>query len=268
MDVTGELVFLKLGGSLITDKARPFTARLEVLRRLANEVSEALKLSPNIRLLIGHGSGSFGHQVAAQYGTHRGVASEREWRGFSEVSAAAARLNRLVSDIFLAAGVPTLTLQPSASAKCRAGELISIESGPIQESLARGLVPLLYGDVALDEEWGGTIVSTEMLFEFLAAVLDPHRILLVGADEGVKDGEGSVVPQLTPRSLPSLLPSLAGSEATDVTGGMLDKVERMCNLVATRSDLVVHIITGNKVGLVQQALGDPSFSGGTRILST
>jgi isopentenyl phosphate kinase len=263
-----ELLFLKLGGSLITDKAQPFTPRLKVLKRLASEVAEAVQSFPTKKLLIGHGSGSFGHQVASQFGTRNGVRDGREWRGFAEVAAAAARLNRLVSDTFLQAGVPVLTLQPSASATCRAGELVSIEAGLIQAALARGLVPLLYGDVALDKEWGGTIVSTEMLFVFLARILEPDRILLAGVDEGVMDGKGSVVPRLTPPSLPGLLPVLAGSEATDVTGGMLDKVQRMCDLVKAQSDLVIHIFSGYEAGLVRQALEAPTFSGGTRIFSS
>ena len=34
----GELVFVKLGGSVITHKTKPETARLEVIARLAREV--------------------------------------------------------------------------------------------------------------------------------------------------------------------------------------------------------------------------------------
>ena len=45
-DVNPSFVFLKLGGSLITDKTRPHTPRLEVLRRLAGEVAAARQRFP------------------------------------------------------------------------------------------------------------------------------------------------------------------------------------------------------------------------------
>ena len=37
-----ELVLLKLGGSVITDKHRPFTAREDVIRRLGREIRQVL----------------------------------------------------------------------------------------------------------------------------------------------------------------------------------------------------------------------------------
>ncbi|MFN3762874.1 MAG: hypothetical protein ACK4WK_06715, partial [Anaerolineae bacterium] len=78
-----ERVFLKLGGSLITDKSSPYTPRPEVIRRLAEEVREALEARPDLELVVGHGSGSFGHAAAAPYGTRQGVRTPREWRGYA-----------------------------------------------------------------------------------------------------------------------------------------------------------------------------------------
>ncbi len=74
-----ELVFLKLGGSLITDKKRPHTPRMDVIRRLAREIAAARNIRPDLQLVLGHGSGSFGHIPAEKYGTHQGVKSPSEW---------------------------------------------------------------------------------------------------------------------------------------------------------------------------------------------
>lgn len=260
-----ETVFLKLGGSLITDKARPATPRRRLIRRLAREVGLALQETPDLRLLIGHGSGSFGHQVAARYGTQQGVQTAAQWRGLAEVAAAAARLNRIVADAFLEAGVPVLCLPPSASARCRDGGLLYLETRPIVEALTRGLVPLIYGDVALDEARGGTIVSTELLFTYLTPMLRPTRILLAGAAAGVLDGEGRVIPHITPGELPALRGVLGGARETDVTGGMADKVTRMAELVAGQPGLEVRVFSGLRAGQVYRALTDPDAAIGTRI---
>ncbi|MDP7545201.1 MAG: hypothetical protein QGG31_05450, partial [Anaerolineales bacterium] len=56
-----KLVYLKLGGSLITDKHDERTPQRSTLRRLAREIVAGMEQRPHISLLIGHGAGSFGH---------------------------------------------------------------------------------------------------------------------------------------------------------------------------------------------------------------
>ncbi len=260
-----ERVFLKLGGSLITEKSRPYTPRTEVIRRLAEEVREALEARPDLELVVGHGSGSFGHAAAAPYGTRQGVRTPREWQGYAEVAAAAARLNRIVTDLFLEAGVPVLSLQPSASARCRDGELVYLETAPLRTALDRRLVPLIYGDVALDEVRGGTIVSTEDLFVYLTPILSPRRILLATRVAGVLDAGGRVIPAMAPADLLALRPFLRGARGTDVTGGMADKVERMAALVERHPGLTVQIFSGEIPGTVSSVLTDADTPSGTRI---
>jgi isopentenyl phosphate kinase len=258
-----ELVFVKLGGSVITDKTQPETARSDVIARLAAEVSRSLAARPDLRLVLGHGSGSFGHVSARQYRTVEGVSTPADWRGFATVAAVAARLNRIVTDLFLAAGIPVWSLQPSASARCRARELVSLEADPVGEALAQGLVPLVYGDVALDEVQGGTIISTEQIFVNLARRFRPVRLILVGAVDGVfrgdpmRDPAVPLIPEISARNWPEVQAALGGSHATDVTGGMLSKVERMLGLVRELPELVVHLISGERAGALEALLRDP-----------
>ena len=228
---------------------------------------QALDERPDLRLLLGHGSGSFGHQAAAPHGTRDGVRTPQQWRGYAEVAAAAARLNRLLSDALLEAGVPVLGLQPSASARCRDGVLLHLETAPVLNALAHGLVPLLYGDVALDEVRGGTIVSTEDLFVYLAGLLTPQHIILAGEVPGILDRWGEIIPRVSPATFPSVRCLLSGSHGIDVTGGMLDKATWMIGLVAHQPDLVVHILSGLEAGRVHHALLDPWQPLGTRIAS-
>ncbi len=257
--------FLKLGGSLITDKTRPYSARHEVLARLAAEVRQALDVAPGLRLLIGHGSGSFGHWAAKPYGTLQGVYTPVEWRGYAEVAAAAARLHRIVADAFLEAGVPVLSVQPSASARCHDGKLEYLDTRPIHAALAHGLVPLVYGDVALDNVRGGTIISTEDIFLFLARELHPARILLLGEAPGVLDLDGTVIPSITPATLSTVSRALAGSAGVDVTGGMATKVAQMVELVQHYPDIQAHILSGAEPALLVRVLLDPDLRVGTRI---
>ncbi len=262
------LVFIKLGGSLITDKSVEATARPDVIRRLAEEVRRALDRCPDLSLVLGHGSGSFGHMVARRYQVQRGCT---EWNGYALTSAAATRLNRIVVDAFLGAGVPVVSIQPSASARCRAGQLIELAIHPIQELLRHSLVPLVYGDVALDEEWDSTILSTEAVFVYLARVLRPQRILLLGELEGVHAADPRLDPQA--RLIPVIGAShgedaeeaLGGSHAVDVTGGMRSKVHLMTDLVRELPQTQVRLLSGLRAGLLERVLTDPGLSPGTLI---
>jgi isopentenyl phosphate kinase len=267
-----ELIFVKLGGSVITEKTTAETARPETITRLAREVASALAARSGLRLVLGHGSGSFGHLVAQRHGTRGGVHSEADWQGFAEVAAVAARLGRIVTDAFLAVGVPVWSLQPSASARCRGGELVSLEIAPVERALAQSLVPLLYGDVALDELKGGTIISTEQIFAYLARHLHPARIILIGEVDGVFEGDplhdplAGRVPEIGAENWDRVRTVLGGSHGWDVTGGMLSKIEEMVELVRSLPGLQVHVLSGRRTGALETALVSPSeMRGGTVI---
>ena len=259
------MIFVKLGGSLITDKGRPYTARHKVIARLASEMRQALDAAPDLRLLIGHGSGSYGHWAAKPHGTRQGVRTPAQWYGYAEVAAAAAHLNRIVTDALSEAGVPVLGVQPSASARCHDGTLAYLDTHPIHAALAHGLAPLIYGDVALDDARGGTIISTEDIFTFLVEELPPAHVLLLGEVDGVLGSDGAVIPTITPDSFRDLRHVLNGSAGVDVTGGMADKVARMVELVQRYPKMQVHIFSGNEPGLLTKFLLNPTVHAGTLI---
>ncbi|MBI3536871.1 MAG: uridylate kinase, partial [Chloroflexi bacterium] len=170
------LIFLKLGGSAITDKTREATARVDAIQNAARTIKRALNANPSRKLLIGHGSGSFGHFAAQK----SGFGQRGNWRAYAQTGARASQLTRIVTDIFIAEGIPIVAMQPSASARCRDGQLIELATTPIQTALAHNLIPLVHGDVAFDETREMTIASTEMIFAYLAPILKPSRIILAG----------------------------------------------------------------------------------------
>ena len=255
---TQGLQFLKLGGSLITDKTRPHSARQEVLERLAGEIAAARRGNPALRLILGHGSGSFGHVPAGRYGTRQGVSTPEEWGGFVEVWREAIALNRLVVDVLGAAGLPAVPFSPVASVLSNDGQVAAWNLAPLKSALEAGLLPVVYGDVVFDSALGGTILSTEDLFAYLALHLRPTRILLAGLEPGVWADFPHctrLVQEITPENLSEVAPAIGGSAATDVTGGMGGKVTQSLELVARLPGLQVCIFSGEERGLVERALG-------------
>ena len=118
-----KMVFLKLGGSLITEKSKQSTPRLDVIQRLAYEINAAKTENPEFRLLLGHGSGSFGHKAADKYGTRQGVETPEQWAGFAEVWLQASALNRLVIKQLHEAGLPAIAFPASARALVKDGQV-------------------------------------------------------------------------------------------------------------------------------------------------
>ncbi len=261
-------IFLKLGGSLITDKTKVEHARTRTIRRLALEIQAAREARPDLHLVLGHGSGSFGHVAAQKHGTRQGVTDPAGWRGFAEVAAAAARLNQIITDVFVSAGVPVISLPPSVSARCEDGVLLYLDVETIRTALANGLVPVVQGDVAFDRVRGATIVSTEDVFLYLAQELQATHILLAGEVAGVyeqAEPDGAIVPVITPDNLIQYAGALGGSRGADVTGGMAGKVNQMLEVVRRQPAIEVRIFSGAVGGNVKRLLIDPSTAIGTTI---
>ena len=251
------LLFLKLGGSLITEKDRPHTHRPEVLARLSDEIATALSVSPNLRLLIGHGSGSFGHVAAQKYHTREGVTSEADWKGFAEVWHEARALSQIVIEALYHAGVPVIAIPPSAMMLARDGTPAGWEIHVLESALQAGLVPVVNGDVVFDTERGGTILSTEDVFSVLAFALSPKRILLAGIETGVyADFPACLhrIEHLTAATFGSYVKGIGGSASVDVTGGMRQKVELMLHLTTQVPGLEALIFSGMEPDNVRIAL--------------
>ncbi len=259
------MIFLKLGGSLITDKTGVEKVRHESVRRLAQEIAAARVENDDLQLLIGHGSGSFGHVAAAKYDTRSGVHTADQWYGFAEVSSAASRLSKIVTDALLAAGVPAISFQPSATAVCEDGRITQLSTTSIHHAFEYNLVPVIHGDVAFDTKRGGTIISTEEVMMALAEELRPSWLLLAGITDGVYDNQQQVIPTITSANFAQIQPALSGSHGTDVTGGMASKVQMMLDLVEGHPHLSIRIFSGLQNGLLKTLLLQPDSSVGTLI---
>jgi isopentenyl phosphate kinase len=252
-----KLVFLKLGGSLITDKSIAHTARVKVITRLASEIKQALEDQPENNLIIGHGSGSFGHIPADKYGTRQGVKTTTDWQGFWEVWREAHELHQIVLNEFSKSDLKCIGFPPSTSIRTKNHQVHSWDTAPLRQALEHGFVPVIYGDVVFDEEIGGTILSTEELFIHLAKELRPKRILLAGDLEGVFADfptNKQLIPKIDGKNIDSILKITSGAIAKDVTGGMLSKVESMWDLCKKYPKLQAQIFSAKEPSVLYSVL--------------
>lgn len=264
---------IKLGGSLITDKSQAKSFRSDIVRQVARQIARIRNSDAQRRIILGHGSGSFGHFEARKHGTADGVRTDQERLGFAQVGAVAAELSVLVLKELIAAGLPAMRFQPSSTMISRNRQIIAFDVRALALALDRRIVPLIHGDIALDETTNGTIVSTESIFSHVVGPLQVRRIILLGEVAGVLDSKGELIPCIRPSSFHEAHAALAGSGGVDVTGGMRQKVETMVHIVREHPSLEVTIADGRREGVLLDLLvnrreigtricGDPSF--GTR----
>lgn len=259
-------VLLKLGGALLTDKAGHEAVRHDVVARVAAEL--AAWFDGGRPLVVAHGSGSFAHRAAARAGFPAAFSPA----AFAAVAASAARLHRVVVDALVGAGLPAVGVPGGAVAALDDGRVAAVRSDLVGDLVAAGLVPVTYGDAALDRRRGGGIASTEPILVALAAPLGVGRLVFATDVDGVFDrdpaahADARCFDRLTPGETPWAT-GAAGARAgvTDVTGGMDAKLAAAFEAVVQRPGVTVRIVSGLRPGALAAALDGRADAGGTLI---
>jgi isopentenyl phosphate kinase len=252
-----QLLLLKLGGSVITDKSQPYTAKTDHIHALAKVLKQS-----TTPLIISHGSGSFGHTSAAKYGGMHGYNSKI---GIATVANDAMTINSIVTSILIKEGLPAISLRPMSFLTSKNGKLAETFFSPLQLLLQQGLTPVVYGDVVMDQTWKTTIFSGETTLNHVALYLKrqyaPQVIELCDVP-GVLDAENNVISEITSQTWSSVKSLSVKQTEHDVTGGMLHKVEEALHLA--KHGILTHIIDGRDPHVLEKVLED-NDQVGTRI---
>ena len=256
------LILIKLGGSVITDKSREYFAREANITRLAKEIKGASKTFKGA-MIIGHGSGSFAHTPASLYKTKEGLVNSKSLFGMCVTEEAARLLNSIVIKKCISQKLSVFSFSPASFLSSDAKVYLKSYIDPVKKALEIGVIPVVYGDVIIDKKIGCTIFSTEKVLSILAKKLQKDykiRIIYVTDVDGVYNEKGKVVPQISDKNFKSLRPSIVGARGVDVTGGMVHKVEEALNL-AKKTGIKTLIINGTKKNLLRNAILDKKTEG-------
>lgn len=241
------MIFLKLGGSLITDKSKPFTVNWSALETAVKSIGEI-----DDRLIVGHGGGSFGHFVAKEY--------EGFVEGFFKAREAMAKLNNIVVSSLIAKNIYAVGFPPSCFTICKGGKIEQMNYDALKMA-TKYYVPVVHGDVILDRELGYTILSTEMVFRELAKRLKPRKVLLASNSAVMFDDEP--VKEIADWNYRDVMTKVTGTE-NDVTGGMRGKVIEAAKISA-QTKTEVYIFDGSSPGAIKRAW---KYGEGTRVRVT
>jgi isopentenyl phosphate kinase len=215
-------VVLKLGGSVVTDKAGDCAIRADRIAACAGEIAQR----PGVQVVLVHGAGSCGHPQAQRHRLDRGI-PPGDIAGIPETHSAVERLNAAIVEALREAGREAVGIHPLGHCIAADGRLRDPDWRPVGLLLSLGVTPVLHGDVVTDTVRGASIVSGDQLVASLARALSPDRVGLATDVPGVLGKGGAVVERI--RRGEAGVPA-GGSRNTDVTGGMEGKLGELLAL--------------------------------------
>lgn len=258
-----EIVLIKLGGAIITNKEVPMMVRFDILNRLASEIAQARRQTNDL-YIVGHGQGSFAHAPALRYKTIDGFVSNDSVIGMAVTQDSAAQLNRIVVKNFLKEQMPAVSFLFSNSLVTKNKQAQHWCGSVLINYLEKGLLPITGGDVIVDEEIGCTIWSTEKVLSYIALNLPTdnykvNKIIHVTEVPGVLDSNNQIIPEITRQNEVQVKQLMRSTKGFDVTGGMWHKIEESLQLADKGISSI--IVSGTRKGALLNCLIGSDYEG-------
>ncbi|KKP71738.1 MAG: Aspartate/glutamate/uridylate kinase [Candidatus Roizmanbacteria bacterium GW2011_GWA2_35_19] len=189
-----KMIFIKFGGSIITDKNQEEKVNLDSIDNLSKQVSEILNKEKDIKIMIGNGAGSFGHMQVERYKLNNGVKTSVQKLGVTKVQELVARLNQMVVKSLTKHNLPAVSIKPSSIITTSDKKIHNLPMDPLINYLNEK-------DIKID------------------------KIIFCGSTKGVLDLNGNTISEITKKSFPNIKNVFFENRYADVTGSMKKKVE-------------------------------------------
>jgi len=272
------MIILKLGGSILTKKdLKKAEVNYANLDRIATEIKDAftdINVNQDLSegLVIIHGAGSYGHPPAKKYKIgepfEKNQYSQRRI-GFSKTQNCVKKLNTIICESLINHEIPCVAIQASSFITTKNKRIKSFNLSLIKKYLEEGFVPVIYGDVVLDEELKIAVLSGDQILQYIAKNLkirdskSNKKVVILGTDvSGVftknpkKYDDAKHIPKL------SSLDEIEKFDSTtniDVTGGMIGKIKELLQLAEI--GIESKIINANESGAISNALLNKKVEG-------
>ncbi len=225
-----DILVLKLGGSLLTDKSTPFKLKADVIERVATEIKECIDLTLIKNLVIVHGVGSFGHPPVLQYNLHKGFKDKDQLISMSKTQQIVNKLRKAIASKFIDKGIPINVMHASSMVVGNKMVITDHTFESLKGFLSLGMVPLIGGDMMYDSSMGFSVCSGDQLAVLLSHVLNAERLMFATDVLGVYDQDpqlgtkAQLLKELNINDLDNVLKNLDGSSKADASGRMQGKL--------------------------------------------
>ncbi|MFW9909053.1 MAG: isopentenyl phosphate kinase [Candidatus Thorarchaeota archaeon] len=226
-----EVTVIKLGGSLLTDKTKPYTYRKEVLESVAHEIRECIDAKLIDRLVLLHGVGSYGHPPVLEHKLYKGFLGEEQLLPLSKTQEEVGEFRHIIVREFQKAGVPICLMYPSSMMKSDTMHITHHFLDPVKGFLSVGMVPLMGGDILIDSAMGWSVASGDQMAAIVAAELRAKHLIFVSDVKGIYDSDPKVDPDahliesIDLSNLEAALSRMGKSGVVDASGAMKGKLK-------------------------------------------
>ncbi|MHA1720701.1 MAG: isopentenyl phosphate kinase [Promethearchaeota archaeon] len=259
------VIIIKLGGSILTDKNKPYSFKKEVFQNLISDISKHYHSSNSPKLIIVHGAGSFGHPIAKNYSIQKGLNQniQNQIFGLTKTHQSVKKLNMKIVDGFSSQDIPALSLTTSSVFFQGEKGIKFIGIDHIISLLELDIIPILFGDIILHFKKNFSIISGDrVIYEICKSFSNiPNvkyqidKIIFCFDQDGIiilnNEKESKVIQNINSKDLNQL--SLKNiKESIDVTGdikGKLEEIKKICAL-----GIPVQLINGKREKLLIKAL--------------
>ena len=230
------MIILKIGGSILTNKdSSKSEVNADGLKRIASEIKNSLNNSYKDLIFV-HGAGSFGHPPAKKYKIGEKFNKAEYFEkciGFCEIQNEVKKLNMLICDVFIKQKLPVISIPASSFITASNKRIVNGNLDFFKKYLNKGFIPVIYGDVVLDDELEFSVISGDQIVQYLAKNLNPDKVILGTDVDGVYNKNPKTHDDaIFFESFSSMddLDILEGTTNTDVTGGMVGKIKELLYL--------------------------------------
>jgi isopentenyl phosphate kinase len=226
-----ELTIIKLGGSLLTDKTKPYTYRKEVLQSVAREIAECLDEGLIESLVLIHGVGSYGHPPVLEHKLHKGYLGPEQLLPLSKTQEGVATFRHIIVKELQNVGIPVCLLCPSSMVTSEKMQMTNYFLDPLKGFVSFGMVPLLGGDILIDSFMGWSIGSGDQLAVIIAKELGAKRLLFASDVSGVYESDPKLksdavlIDSINLNALDAALKRMGVSGIDDASGAMKGKLQ-------------------------------------------
>lgn len=260
-----DILVIKLGGSLLTDKSTPYKLKEGIIKAVASELKECLDLELIKKLVIVHGVGSFGHPPVLKYGLHKGFKNKDQLISMSKTQQIVNEFRTKIATTFLEAGIPINLMH--ASSMVVGNKMVMAENSfhSLIGFLSLGMVPLIGGDMMYDKIMGFSVCSGDQIAVTLSKELKAKHLIFVTDVPGVfdkdpKSGEkAELLREININDVENFLKSMKGT-TNDASGRMWGKLKSMTLARdQIKEGLKVVIISMNERGILKKYLSGESI---------
>jgi len=241
------MILIKLGGSIITNKEKPLSARQKTI----NNISKSLRKIDE-PIIIVHGGGSYGHYWSVKYNMHT---KERKYdlRGVAIVKNSMIELNKIILDSLLKNNLNPYCLPPTDFMSGNKPILKKIKE--IEKIAKSGFIPVTYGDALWYGQKKTYILSGDKIMTHLAKILKPRLCIFALNEDGLySDLKSKKLIYELKNERP-----LISKNKMDVTGGMTRKLEEALKI--SKKGINVFFANGNKPERIVKAIKNRTFEG-------